>query len=65
MAFGGELRHDRIIGSEKPFGVSLRRDLWPALFALAGRLVRILCPVIEVAVMTVFHAGQNLAPHRS
>jgi hypothetical protein len=35
-----------------------------ALFPLAGRLVRIFCPIIEVAVLPMFDTGQDLARGR-
>jgi hypothetical protein len=36
------------------------KPLHPA-FPLAGRLVRIFRPIIEVAVLPMFHTGQDLA----
>lgn len=51
---------DRIIGGKEPLGVSCGLKPLQAPFPLAGRLVGVFSPVVEVAVLSVFHPRQHL-----
>jgi hypothetical protein len=60
MASRPEVLGDGTIGRKKALGVT--RGLTPlhVSLPLAGRLVGIVCTVIEVPVLAVFHARQDL-----
>ena len=55
-----EVRCDGAIGREKALGMSWGLESPHAVFSLASRLVRIFCAVIQIPVLTMFHAGHNL-----
>ena len=54
-AGAGEMLRDRPIGGEKPLGVARGLQLLHTLLPLAGRLVGVLCPVLERAVLAMFY----------
>ena len=56
-----EMLDDRTIGGEKPLRLARGFEPLHALLLLSGGLVRVLRPVIEIAVLTMFYAGENLA----
>ena len=55
-----EVLRDRTIGGEETLGVT--RGLKPlhTPLPLTGRLVGVLRPIVEVAVLTMFHSGEDL-----
>jgi len=56
-----EMLRDRTIGGEKSLGVPRRFKPLHASLALTGGLMRVLCTVIEVAVLTMLYSRHNLA----
>ena len=52
---------DRPIGREKPLGMARGLEPLHASLPLAGRLVRVLCTIIEMPVLTMFHHWKQLA----
>ena len=61
MSVRAEVLRDGPIGREEPLGVP--RGLKPlhAPLALAGRLVRVLRPVIEIAMLAMVHPRQKFS----
>ena len=49
------------ISGKEPLGLTRRLKLLPAPLALTSRLVRILCTIIEIALLARFHRWQELA----
>jgi hypothetical protein len=64
MPAGAEVLCGRAIGGEERLGVSGGFKPLHALVPLAGRLMRVLCPVIEVAMPPMLHAWQALERRR-
>jgi hypothetical protein len=56
-----EMLGDGTVGGEKPLSVTRGLEPLHALLPLTGGLMGVLRPVIEVAVLTMFHPGQNLS----
>ena len=56
-----EVLGDGPIGGEEPLGVAGRLKPLHASLALAGGLMRVLCTVIEIAMLAMFHPWQDLA----
>ena len=56
-----EVLRDGTIGGEEPLGVTRGLEPLHAPLPLAGRLVRVLGAIIEIAVLAMFHPGENLA----
>jgi hypothetical protein len=55
-----EVLSDGTRSGKESLGVSGGLEPLHASLALPGRLVRVLCTVIEVAVLTMFHPGEDL-----
>ena len=61
MPTGAEVLRDGTIGGEETLGLTRGFEpLHPSL-SLAGRLVRVLCPVVEIAMLAMFHAWEQVA----
>src|SRR2546427_9873028 len=61
MAARAEVLRDRAIGREEPLRLTGGLKALHTSLPLAGGLVRVLCTVVEIAVLAVFHSGENLA----
>jgi hypothetical protein len=64
VTLGSEVLCDGAISREEALGLAWQFEPLHAPLALTGGLVRILRAVIQVPVLAVFHAGQELAPGR-
>ena len=60
-----KMLRDGPIGGKEPLGLTRRLKALHAPLALTGRLMRVLCTVIEVAMLTMFHPWQEFALSRS
>jgi hypothetical protein len=60
-----EVLGEGTIGRKKALGVSWRFELLHASFPLTRGLVRIFRPITEVAMLSMFHTGQDLALRRA
>ena len=60
MASRSEVLGDGTIGGEEPLRMSWGLEALHAPLPLVGRLVRVLGAIIEVAMLPMFHAGQDL-----
>src|SRR5688500_2814972 len=60
MPSGAEVLRDGTIGREEPLGVPCRLKSLHPPFPLAGRLVGVFRTVIQIAVLAVLHARQDL-----
>jgi hypothetical protein len=60
MSTWAEMRRDETIGRKEPLGVTRRLKPLHAPLALAGGLMRVLCAVVEIAVLTMFYSRQSL-----
>ena len=56
-----EVLGDGTIGGEKPLGVAWGLEPLHAPLPLAGGLVRVLCAIIEIPMLAMFHPWENLA----
>src|SRR5262249_31601377 len=56
-----EMLGDGTIGREEPLGVAGGLKALHTPLPLAGGLVRVLCPVVEIPVLAMFHPRENLA----
>jgi hypothetical protein len=65
MSARAEMLGDRPIGGEKLLGMARRLKPLHAPLALAGGLVRVLCTVVEIPVLAMFHPWQELSLSRS
>jgi hypothetical protein len=65
MSTRTEVLGDGTIGREETLGLARRFEPLHAPFPLAGGLMRLLCPIIERAVLPVFHPWENLSLSRS
>ena len=61
MPTRAEVLHDGTISGEESLGLTRGRKQMHVSLALTGGLVRILCAVVEIAVLTMFYSRQNLA----
>ena len=61
MPTGAEMLGDGPVGREEPLGVAWGFDPWHAPLPLPGGLVRILRSIIEIAMLAMFHAWEELA----
>ena len=61
MPARAEVLHDGSIGGEEPLGLTRRLKPWHTPLALPSRLMGVFCPVIELAVLTMVHPGEDLA----
>jgi hypothetical protein len=57
------LRHGTL-GGEEPLGLPGRLEPLHAPLPLAGGLVRMLRPMVQIAVLAMFHTGHDLAQGR-
>jgi hypothetical protein len=60
-----EVLGDGTIGREKALSVPRRFKPLHTSLSLAGGLVGVLCTIIEIAVLAMFHPGKQLALSRS
>ena len=60
-----EVLDNRTIGGEKPLRVSWELEALHVPLPLAGRLVRVLRAVVEVAMLAMFHSGEHFSLRRA
>jgi hypothetical protein len=65
MTSRSEMLGNRPRRGEKPLRVPRRLEPLHAPLPLARRLVRILCPIVEIAMLAVLHPGQDLPLRRA
>ena len=61
MSARTEVLHDRSIRREKSLGVARRFEPLHTLLPLTCRLMGVLRPIVQIAVLPMFHAWKNLA----
>ena len=61
MPPGSDVLGNEAIRRQKPLSMPRGFEPLHAILPMARRPVRVLTPVIEVAILAVFHAGQHLA----
>ena len=61
MPAWAEVLRDGTIGREEPLSVARGLESLHTVLPLPGGLMRVLRPVIEVAVLTMFYAGKKLS----
>src|SRR5919108_1702667 len=61
VASRSEVLGNGTIGSEEPMGLSWRLEPWHAPFPLAGGLMGVLRSVIQIPMLTISHARQELS----
>ena len=60
-----EVLCDRAIGREKPLSVAGGLKPLHTALTLSGGLVRVLCAIIEIPMLAMFHSREELALGRS
>jgi len=60
MAARAEVLRDETIRREEPLNMARRLEPLRALRSLAGGLVGVLCAIIEIPVLAMFHDGEDL-----
>ena len=65
MPAGAKLLCDGTIGGEEALGVARRLEPLHTLLSLAGRLVGVLRPIVEIPVLTMFHPWEDLRKRSS
>ena len=65
MPSGAEVLRDGTIGREEPLGVPCRLKSLHPPFPLAGQLVGVFRTVIQIAMLAVLHARQDLPLRRA
>jgi hypothetical protein len=61
MSAWPEMLDDRSIGGKEPLGMARRLEALHASLPLACRLVRVLCPIIEIPVLARFYPGEDFS----
>ena len=61
MTTGVEVLQDGTIGGEEPLGMTRGLEPLHAPLALAGRLVGVLCSIIQIPMLPMFHSWKDLA----
>ena len=61
MPTRAEMLGDGAIGGEEPLGVPWRFEPLHASLPLAGRLVGVLRPIVQIPVLTMFHPWEDLS----
>jgi len=61
MSSQAEVLHNRTISGEEPLSVPGRLEALHASFQLAGGLMGIFRPIVEVPALSMFHPRQNIS----